>query len=194
MDCGKIQRMLGLYLSGGLPEKRRRHVESHIASCPRCREEVRRYEAAYEILDRVEDIRPSEDFQRRLRSRLRRQYAEPAKAQPRRRAALIWTRRAVAAAACVVVLLSLWVLLHPDKPGSENGVLTAEEELEIIENLALLENLDILEAAENGDIGIYKGELFAVAEALAESNIDEPDIRTIVPPNGDAVSDDEGQG
>ena len=188
MNCAKTKRILGLYLSGGLSEKDRRRVEAHIASCPRCAEEVRLYRASYDALDGVEDVRPSEDFQRKLRSRIRRLAAGDAETRPSgTRPARTPLRRAVAAAAaCAALVLGLWLALRPGRTPDQDRYgleLTAQEEQEIIENLPLLENLDILEAAENGNLEIYKGEPFATAEILVESNIDEPDIEKIIPPN-----------
>jgi anti-sigma-K factor RskA len=171
MDCGRIQKIISLYLSGALSEKERGRFEAHLASCSACREEVSRYEATYRLLDRVEDITPSEDFQRKLNARIRRAHTEVVRKPRILRRVPAWVRGVAAVAACVAIAVGLWFYLQP--PKSE---LSAQEEQEIVQNLGLLENLDVLEAGENGDLKIYSGKEFEGAKELAESGIDASDI------------------
>lgn len=188
MDCKDTQRKLALYLSGGLSEKDRRRAQGHLDACERCREELRLYRESYDVLDSIEDVRPSEGFQRGLRSRLRRAQAAGGEKGH------VWLKRA-AAAACVAIVFGLLFHFWPrpqTAPRSETTGLTAEEEREILENLALLENFETLETAENGDMKMYAGEKFAAAEVLTESNIDASEISKIVSAAGG--SQDTGPG
>jgi anti-sigma-K factor RskA len=183
MDCRKTRKIIGQYLSDALSEKARGAFEEHVASCAGCRAEVGRYEAAYGLLERVGEISPSADFQRRLNARIRRSHTEAARRSPVRvwRRVPVWARAAAAVAACVAIGLALWFSLQPtptQKPGGQPG-LSAQEEQEIVENLDLLENLPMLQAAENGDIKVYGSEKFDAADVMAESNIDTSDINKV---------------
>lgn len=171
MDCSKIHKVIGLYLSGGLSERGRRRFEEHIVLCVSCREEVRRYEKAYNLLDRVENITPAADFPRRLNARIRRAQSAPARKAGVLRRIPAWARGVAAVAACVAIAVALWFYFQPAPP-----VGLSAEEKEIVQNLDLLENLDVLEAAENGDIKAYSGKEFDTAVTLTGSGVDESDM------------------
>ena len=185
MDCRRIQKNIGLYLSGALSDKERSRFEAHIASCPACREEVGHHEAAYRLLDRVENVTPSGDFQRKLNARIRRLHTEPTRKISILRRMPVWVRGAAAVAACIAIAVGLWAILHGGgvTPPSGNEI-TAQEEHEIVQNLGLLENLDALESAENGDIKIYSGKEFEAAEYMTQKGIDVSDMTTAEKDNG----------
>jgi hypothetical protein len=66
MECNKINPLLSLYIMGDLDERDVELVESHVAVCGRCRDEIKSYqELKGELLsDHIPD--PGEDFWRRF--------------------------------------------------------------------------------------------------------------------------------
>lgn len=48
MTCQDVRRQLGLWATGDVPPAERRRVETHLASCPACREAAEAYRAAVE--------------------------------------------------------------------------------------------------------------------------------------------------
>jgi anti-sigma factor RsiW len=92
---------LHAYLDNELSVERALEVRSHLASCPRCRQEFEQTRALHELLQRtLKPSEPSAAFLRRVRHAVRR--ADPARWR-RRTSRMAWAAGPLAAAALVVL-------------------------------------------------------------------------------------------
>jgi len=67
MECNKVQRILPGYCDGALPPAQLQAVRSHLANCPRCATEARRYERLRSALRGLPAIAPPEFLRISLR-------------------------------------------------------------------------------------------------------------------------------
>lgn len=119
-------------------------VGAHLETCPACREETRRLQASWALLNVVEDREPSPQFTARVMAKLR---PDPLRAGVSRLPSLgsrgfRWA--ALAAAAAVIVLVVAGVLdREPIKAPSNGSEVVAD--LELVESEELLQHLDVVQ-------------------------------------------------
>ena len=110
MNCKSTVEMLSAYLDRELAPQERDAVRSHLAQCDRCRIEERDLRSLKGLLLGVRAPEPTEDFERRLMSRLHQEAARP---QPRvlglpRLQPLAWGQLGgLVAAACMATFVAV---------------------------------------------------------------------------------------
>ncbi|GEM_PF-2988556 len=86
MKCGSVMRRMSECLDGRLDPARRREIEEHLRSCPRCSEAFQKTQAAEEAARKATAVRPRPGFEEKVLARLDAPPAEgpaPAVARPR---------------------------------------------------------------------------------------------------------------
>lgn len=70
-DRHPSEERLQAFLDGDVPARERRRLEKHVASCPRCSDELATWRHLFEDLDALSSHRPSVDFQARVMAGVR---------------------------------------------------------------------------------------------------------------------------
>ncbi|MDD3642165.1 MAG: zf-HC2 domain-containing protein [Candidatus Krumholzibacteria bacterium] len=122
MRCTRAREYICSNRDGALDEQRRIELQKHLASCPACAEWCGEMDQCMEMIGRLPDAEPSENFEWNIKRRiameraraLRRETASPF-------ASRAWGSRflAGAAAALVVFIAGAWLITRsgPDGPG-----------------------------------------------------------------------------
>lgn len=70
MNCSKVKENLSPYLDNMLSEEEKKAVETHLASCPECQQELEDLQQTIAMLSSLEEIIPPASFRRELREKL----------------------------------------------------------------------------------------------------------------------------
>ncbi|MFH1999436.1 MAG: zf-HC2 domain-containing protein [Planctomycetota bacterium] len=127
------------YLEGLLPPFERRLMESHLADCPSCRKRIAEHRQAWDLLDLLEEKKPSPFFVAGTMREMRNRRVDQRTSNIR--------RILIVAAACLMLTASL-VFYFLSIPSSGKGVVETDRVLvsdaELLEDLELMEDLDFL--------------------------------------------------
>jgi hypothetical protein len=135
MTCDKIQERFADYLTGDLDEAGRAEVQSHIAACPACREDLENLTLAWAKLGVLPDEQPSGAVRTRFYAMLEEAKAAlpgaaPAAPRPRWTDLFTFRRPAFAAALSAALLLvglgAGWLLSRGRAGGAEYASLSRE--------------------------------------------------------------------
>lgn len=138
MNCEKVSSSLVSYLDGRANAEERGTVEAHLQSCAACRERADEFRRLWNVMAEAPAIEPSFGFDARLRQRI------AAEGRPRIWSWLVPSPR-LAAAVVVLVGLSVFVSVKPNKPVTVgNSATNSEEQFRMIKDLGVLENYDVL--------------------------------------------------
>lgn len=177
MDCRDIREKLSAYMDGELEGALMKAVADHVEACEACRDEVRRMEAAWDLLDGVTVPEPS----RALKDRILQNAAGPSRTGA---GASLWSafRRwpmTLAAAAAVlfgVLFGSLLGQAYETSPQTESAPQTAyapqEESLETA--VSANGGGDVFSELPEGTVGWYLADLLVTEE---QSKGDEEDAK-----------------
>ncbi len=159
MSCDHILNELPAYLEGFLEPSKAVEVAEHLSACPSCRQEARRQEAVWELLDADGPVEAPADLARRVLEKERRDDSPeptPVVSFPFWRR---WVAPAFAAAAAVLIVLGTWYFQHSKQEEPLLAGISEEErqvvahmdfleEYDLLSNLDMLENLELLEHQE----------------------------------------------
>jgi len=138
MSCERVSNSLVSYLDGRASAEERSIVEAHLQSCAACRERAEEFRRLWDVMAEAPAVEPSFGFDARLRQRI------AAEARPRLWSWLVPSPR-LAAAVVVLVGLSIFVSVKPNKPMTTgNSTVNSEEQFRMIKDLGVLENYDVL--------------------------------------------------
>ncbi|MBI5710974.1 MAG: zf-HC2 domain-containing protein [Candidatus Eisenbacteria bacterium] len=115
MNCTQARRLFGACWDDETTQVERELLESHFASCPRCRAAYDEFSRALELAASLPRVEPAPDLVERLLSRVRRLGPAPDHLPALRP---VWLPVAAAAAVLVIVgiLLAPWFGLRPAPP------------------------------------------------------------------------------
>lgn len=155
------------YVDARVGATERARLETHLAECPACRQQVEELRALRSVLEEWKPVTASVGFDARLRARLEQERL--AEEQSRRRGWFV-LRPAYAAALALAVLLALIVSLRPPvapvvsktEPGKPAAAVSApsqapeeveepsaapvrDEDLAVLEDPMLMENYELLQ-------------------------------------------------
>jgi predicted anti-sigma-YlaC factor YlaD len=154
MDCREVREHLVAYLDGELAPPFGRVVSSHLDGCPACREEARLLKESWALMDVLDDVQPSEDFEDRLWRKIDELAPEERPvARPIYRRWKVLSLLAAAMLLLAVGFFAFFRFFRDRGPGAglepmKESVAKADEEIQVANNLELLENMDLLENME----------------------------------------------
>lgn len=181
MKCKFDKTLISFYLDGELEEEKAREVELHLKECEACREKLSELKQANSIIDRLETVEVSGDYDRKFQERFEKVTSkeETSKTTPWEKKKL-WdevkgilsgsstaAKATVAAALVLIVSFTLFAL----RPGSSPTIITAKGNIqeynkqahswEKVKSGETVEEGDVIKTAQNSfaDIelkGVYK--------------------------------------
>ncbi len=115
MNCTQARRLFGACWDDETTQVERELLESHFASCARCRSAYDEFSRALELAASLPRVEPAPDLVERMLARVRRLSPAPDRVPGIR---LGWVPVSVAAAALVIagILVAQWVGLKPAPP------------------------------------------------------------------------------
>lgn len=113
MNCSHARRLFGACWDDDITQAERDWLESHFASCPRCRAEYEDLARTLELVTTLPRTEPAPDLVDRVLARTRRAGAAPDRLRVARP---VWVPVAAAAAALLVLGTALWPLVAPHAP------------------------------------------------------------------------------
>jgi len=137
MECKDVKERLSAWLDGELDDAAAAAVAGHVEACPSCREDARRLEAAWALLDRVAVPEPPKGLEERIVGAA----AAGARERFSWRGLARWPVSALAAAAVVAGLLGGYLLadaysgLQAGEPRPQEAVEIDEEEAAAFDEL-----------------------------------------------------------
>ena len=108
MRCHRIQKRLAAYQDGEIGEKARERIAAHLEGCPACRSVYAELEQAWQLMEKIPEIKASPGFERRLFERIN---AVPKSRSRWRFLWIPWIYRAYPAPAMAAVLLIVGTVL-----------------------------------------------------------------------------------
>lgn len=147
-----VEKLLSAFMDGELSEKEVQHVTAHLESCAACRDQLAQLSAADDLIQGLETIEPSADFDRTFWSKVDKLEA--------RRQNRWWMgflrpnwRPALATGLAAGLVVGVYFFTNLDQGVSPEDRFVAENveflnDYELIRDLEILENWEALEAME----------------------------------------------
>ena len=121
MNCHWVKEKILLYLDGEVTAEERNKIESHLASCQSCAEELACFTGIQKTAHALEELQPSDYFELRLKRRLE-------KASKPSVWSFLWKRRLAWAAVLPVLVILSFVIFRFSSLHETSGLLRVSSE------------------------------------------------------------------